>query len=247
MLGRRGMVGLIVPSNNNVVLPEFYSALPKGATAYETRMRVEGDLTAAAVHKMVDDAELAAELLHQTGVDFICYCCMASSIIKGLAWERALLARFAHRAPKGVASANSALMDALRAIGAKRLALVTPYPENLNALLPEFFAAEVFDVATIAGPQIRDVSAVRTLAPERLYATARALALDRVDAISLLATDMETFPVIEGIERELGLPVVTSNQALLWATLRALGIDDMVDGLGKLLRVASRAALRMGM
>src|SRR4051812_44855301 len=137
MLGRRGMVGLIVPSNNNVVLPEFYSALPEGVTAYETRMRVEGELTAEAVHKMVHDAEAAAELLHQTGVDFICYCCMASTIIKGVSWERALLARFAHRAPKGVASANSALMDALRAIRAKRLALVTPYPENLNALLPE--------------------------------------------------------------------------------------------------------------
>src|SRR5437588_12759312 len=138
MLGRRGMVGLIVPSNNSVVLPEFYSALPEGVTAYETRMRVEGELTAEAVDKRVEDAEAAAELLRQTGVDFICYCCMASTIVKGLAWEGALLARFADRAAKGVASANSALMDALRAIGAKRLALVTPYPEKLNALLPAF-------------------------------------------------------------------------------------------------------------
>ena len=84
MLGRRGMVGLIVPSNNNVVLPEFYSALPDGVTAYETRMRVAGDLTFEAVRKMTEDAEAAAELLHQTGVDLICYCCMASTIIKGL-------------------------------------------------------------------------------------------------------------------------------------------------------------------
>jgi maleate isomerase len=246
MLGRRGMVGLIVPSNNNVVLPEFYSALPEGVTAYETRMRVKGELTAEAVQRMLDDAEAAAELLHQTGVDFICYCCMASTIVKGLAWERALLARFADRAPKGVASANSTLMDALRAIGATRLALVTPYPENLNALLPEFFSAEGFDVATIAGPRIRDVSAVRTLAPDRLYETARALAVDSIDAICLLATDMETFPVIERIERDLRLPVVTSNQALLWASLRALGIDDAIDGLGKLLRLARRTPLRMG-
>src|SRR5437588_10571544 len=138
MLGSRGMIGLIVPSNNTVVLPEFYSALPDGVAAYETRMRVEGDLTLEALRKMVGDAEAAADLLRQTGVDFICYCCMASTIVKGLAWERALLARFAHSAAKGVASANSALMDALRAIGARRLALVTPYPEKLNALLPAF-------------------------------------------------------------------------------------------------------------
>src|SRR6266852_2142919 len=144
MLGWRGMVGLIVPSNNNVVMPEFYSALPDGVTAYETRMRVEGDLTLEALGKMTDDAEAAAELLRQTGVDFICYCCMASTIVKGGDWERRLLARLADKARKGVVSANSALTDALMLVGARRLALVTPYPESLNALIPKFFAAGGF-------------------------------------------------------------------------------------------------------
>ena len=236
MLGRRGMVGLIVPSNNSVILPEFYSALPKGVTAYETRMRVAGDLTFEALRKMTEDAKAAAELLHQTGVDFICYCCMASTIVKGLEWERALLARFAGKAPKGVVSANSALMDALTMMGAKRLALVTPYPDGLNALLPEFFAGAGFEVKTVAGPQIQEVSAVRNLSPDQLYQAARGLALNGIETVCLLATDMETFPIIEPLERDLGLPVLTSNQALLWASLRALGIDDPVDGMGRLLR-----------
>jgi maleate isomerase len=236
MLGRRGMVGLIVPSNNNVVLPEFYSVLPEGVTAYETRMRVEGDLTFEALRKMIGDAEAAAELLRQTGVDFICYCCMASTIVKGWDWERRLLAQFADKAGKGVASANSALKDALMLVGARRLALLTPYPESLNALLPEFFAAGGFEVKTIAGPQIQEVSTVRELSPDRIYDTARALARDEVDAVCLLATDMQTFPIIDALERDLGLPVLTSNQALLWASLRALGINAPVDGLGRLLR-----------
>src|ERR1700730_368547 len=180
MLGRRGMVGLIVPSNNNVVLPEFYSVLPEGVTAYETRMRVEGDLTFEALRKMTGDAEAAAELLRQTGVDFICYCCMASTIVKGWDWERRLLAQFADKARKGVASAKSALKDALMLVGARRLALLTPYPESLNALLPEFFAAGGFEVKTIAGPQIQEVSTVRELSPDRIYDTARALARDEV-------------------------------------------------------------------
>jgi maleate isomerase len=236
MLGRNGMVGLIVPSNNNVVLPEFYAALPEGVTAYETRMRVAGDLTFEAVRKMTEDAEAAAELLHQTGVDLICYCCMASTIIKGLEWEQALLARFADKAPIGVVSANSALIDALTTIRARRLALVTPYPESLNALLPEFFAAVGFEVKTIAGPQIQDVSAVRKFSPDRLHQMARELMLDGVDAVCLLATDMETFAIIDRLEHDLGLPVLTSNQALLWSTLRAFGIEAPVEGFGRLLR-----------
>jgi maleate isomerase len=240
MLGRRGMVGLIVPSNNTVILPEFYSALPEGVTAYETRMPVAGDLTFEALRKMIEDAEAAAELLHQTGVDLICYCCMASTIVKGMEWERALLARFAGKAPKGVVSANSVLMDALTILGTKRLALVTPYPESVNALLPDFFAAGDFEVKAIAGPRIHAVSAVRKLLPDHLYQAARGLALDGIEAVCLLATDMETFSIIEPLERDLGLPVLTSNQALLWASLRALGIADPMDGMGRLLRAPHR-------
>ncbi len=249
MLGWRGMVGLIVPSNNNVVLPEFYSALPEGVTTYETRMRVEGELTREALCKMTRDAEAAAELLRQTGVDFICYCCMASSIAKGWDWERQLLAQLAGKASgkakasKAIASANSALRDALLLLGARRLALITPYPATLNALLPDFFAAAGFEVKSIAGPQIAEVAAVRTVAPESICRTARALPLHDVDALCLLATDMQTFPVIEALERELGLPVLSNNQALLWASLRALGIDATVEGVGRLLRGVGRGGL----
>ena len=236
MLGGRGTVGLIVPSNNGVVLPEFYCALPQGVTAYETRMRVQGELTFEAVRRMIEDAETAAELLRQTGVDFICYCCMASTIVKGLEWERGLLARFSDKAPKGVVSANSALMDALRKLAAKRLALLTPYPGSLNALLPEFFQTSGFEVKRIAGPEIHDVSDVRKVSPDQIYQSARGFALDDIDALCLLATDMQTFPIIEPIERHLGVPVVSSNQALLWASLRALGLNDKISGMGRLLR-----------
>jgi maleate cis-trans isomerase len=67
--------------------------------------------------------------------------------------------------------------------------------------------------------------------------TASAVARDGVDAICLLATDMQTFPIIEDLERKIGRPVVTSNQALLWASLRALGVFEPIEGLGKLLRL----------
>jgi maleate isomerase len=237
MIGARGMVGLIVPSNNTVVLPEFYSTLPEGVTAYETRMRVEGELTPEAVRKMVGDAEAAADLLKQTGVDFICYCCMASTIVQGWEWERDLLARFAAKARKGVTSANGALRDALVALGGRRVALVTPYPEDLNTLLPPFFSAGGFEITEVAGTPVRDVAAMRGLSPDAIVRTASAVARDGVDAICLLATDMRTFPIIEDLERKIGRPVVTSNQALLWASLRALGVFEPIEGLGKLLRL----------
>ena len=74
------------------------------------------------------------------------------------------------------------------------------------------------------------------IAPKRIGATARALDLKDVDALCLLATDMHTFGIIDALEQDLGLPVLSSNQALLWAGLRALGVGDPVEGVGQLLR-----------
>jgi maleate isomerase len=120
-------------------------------------------------------------------------------------------------------------------LGAKRVALVTPYPENLNALLPAFFSAGGFEVTAVAGTPVRDVAAVRGLSPDQIFRTARTLAAEDVDAVCLLATDMHTFPIIEKLERDRGRPVLTSNQALLWASLRALGVSEPIGGLGKLM------------
>src|ERR1700730_11557872 len=74
--------------------------------------------------------------------------------------------------PKGVTSANCALRDALTVLGAKRVALVTPYPEDLNALLPAFFSAGGFEVSNVTGTPIRDVAAVRGLSPDQIFRSA---------------------------------------------------------------------------
>jgi hypothetical protein len=82
----------------------------------------------------------------------------------------------------------------------------------------------------------------RSASFRRIGSTARRapLVLKEVDAVSLLATDMQTFPIIDALERDLGLPVLTSNQALLWASLRALGINSPLNGIGGLLRGQGR-------
>lgn len=235
MLGWRGMIGLIVPSNNNVIMPEVYRLLPEGVTAYETRMAVAGELTFDKVRKMVEQAVAAGEMMQQVGVDVIAYCCMGSSIIKGWAWEDELMADLERFAPRGATSANRALAAALERFGARNVALITPYPAELNALLPDFFKARGFAVKALAGIEVRHMSEVRLLSPDRLYRLARGLDLKGVDALCLLATDMETTPVIGAIERDLGLPVVSSNTAIVAECLRRLGVGEPRPGYGRLL------------
>ena len=235
MFGWRGMVGLIVPANNAVILPEIYRALPDGVTAYETRMNVEGDLTVEAVERMIADANDAATLLRQTGVDLICYCCMASSVIKGWEWEDKLLAQLAPNAADGATSANRAMLDALRHLGVQTVALATPYPAELNALLGGFFAAQGIRVKSVGGVEVRDVKDVRRLEPDGLRSICRKIDLQGVDALCLLATDMETLSIIDELECELNRPVVSNNQAIVWTILNRLKLDTPLSGYGSLL------------
>lgn len=235
MIGWRGMAGLIVPANNSVVLPELSRLVPDGVAVYETRISVSGELTFDAIRRMASHAEAAGRLLGETGVDLIAYCCMGSSVIKGWDWEDDLLGRLAGNAPRGATSANRALKNALDQLEASTVSLITPYPRELNELLPRFFAARGITVRDVRGVEVSNTAEVRFLSPDRLYRIARGLGLAGVDAVCLLATDMETAPVIDAMERDLGVPVISSNLAIAWEIRRRLGVVDATPGFGRLL------------
>lgn len=242
MIGWRGMAGLIVPANNGVVLPELYRVLPEGVTAYETRMRAGAHVTAEAVERMVAEALGAGEMLAEAGVDVIGYCCMGSSVLKGWDWEDELLARLAEIGGCPVTSANRAMLAALRRLGAATVALITPYPPVIDEAIPDFFAAAGIAVRSIAKVDVKSYGEapahnrdIRYVEPRYLYRLAREIDLDGVDAVGLLATDMETLSIIDAIERDCGVPVVSNNQALVWQIVRLLELDVAIPGYGRLL------------
>lgn len=242
MMGWRGMVGLIVPSNNGVILPEIYRALPEGVTAYETRMRAGAHVTPEAINRMVDDALEAGALLAEANVGMIAYCCMGSSVFKGWDWEEDLQRQLATIGRCPVTSANTAILEAIRHVGAKTVQLVTPYPKAIDELLPQFFAARGVTVRGITkvkvnpvGPEPAHNRDIRFVEPRYLYTLARAIDPKGIDAVCFLATDMETMATIDALERDLGLPVLSNNQAIVWEIVRRLKLNAKVSGYGRLL------------
>jgi maleate isomerase len=79
--GQRGRIGLVVPANNSVIEPEFWSVLPPGVAAYATRVAAKGDLTAVAVRQMETQVDDAVATIASTGVDVIAYCDMVTTFI----------------------------------------------------------------------------------------------------------------------------------------------------------------------
>lgn len=228
-------MGLVVPANNSVIEPEFWSALPRGCSAHATRILAKGNLTQEAVRRMERDADAAVEALAATGVDVIAYCDMVTTFIMEPGWNEAALERFARAAGVPCVSAWTAMRDALKRLGAQRIAIGTPYPASIHALVPPFFESNGFRVQSHATLDILAMREVPAVDAKRLADFVGTLDLAGCDTLVLLATDLPTFGSIDSLEDRYGVAVLTSNQALLWAALRHLGLDP-ASSLGRLFK-----------
>jgi maleate isomerase len=134
---------------------------------------------------------------------------------------------------------GAACAEALALLGVERIALVTPYVHEVHARVAAFLAEHGRTVAAGANLGMRSNLAINRLHPD----TARRAVLDvlaahagaDVDGVLISCGGWRTFEVLAPLERELGVPVVSSNSAGLWKALRLAGIDDPVPGLGRLL------------
>jgi len=235
--GRGGRIGAIVPANNSVIEPEWWSMMPEGVALHATRILAQGDLTVEAVHRMEKDVDRAVDELVATGVDVIAYCDMVTTFIMESGWNEAKVADIVRRTGTAAISAWTALRDALSALRVRRFALGTPYPAAIHKLAPRFFTAqgyEVVDHATLDILKMRDVPRV---SGTRLVRLVDGLRCEGADAVVLLATDLPSFASIAELERRVGLPVLSSNQTILWRALRALGNDVHLAALGILFDV----------
>lgn len=234
--GPRAKIGIVVPANNSVIEPELWSALPAGVALYGTRVIARGELTPAAIHLMEAQVDRAVDELEATGVDVIAYADMVTTFIMEPGWNEAKVAAIAQRTRCRAISAWTALRDALAALRIRRFALGTPYPAAIHAMAKPFFAGQGYTVlghATLDVLAMRDVPKIDGAMLEGFVA---GLDTAGAEAIVLLATDLPTFATIERLEQRFGLPVLTSNQVILRAALRAVGVSDVISGLGRLLR-----------
>jgi maleate cis-trans isomerase len=174
----------------------------------------------------------AHEALLDSRVDAIAYGCMVSCLVKGTAWERDSCRALSDR---GVPfqTAAGALRTALVALGARKVAVFSPYREATAARIPEHFAAwDVEVIANLGREALADPHVVGRSQPEDLFRDL--MHVPRADALCILATDLPTFEILPTLEVARGAPVVTSNQALLWWLLRAGGVTDELPGLAAL-------------
>ncbi|MFF8785198.1 Asp/Glu racemase [Streptomyces sp. NPDC015125] len=157
------------------------------------------------------------------GSQVVTYLCTACSFVGGAAGERAL--RKAMRsagAPQALTSAGS-VVAALGALEARRIAVVHPYEPPVGRRLHEYLTGEGLEVLSLTDLGLGSVHEIYEVSYEQVTAAVRAGVHPQADAVFISCTALPTYDLIAPLEEELGKPVVTVNQATIWAALRAVG------------------------
>ncbi|MFB6470418.1 MAG: aspartate/glutamate racemase family protein [Vulcanisaeta sp. AZ3] len=230
-------IGLIIPSSNTTVEREFRFNEPE-ITVHTSRILLP-DVTLKSLEMMERETERAAVELKTAKVDIIAYACTTGSLFKGPNHHEMIKQRIESKTGISAIATSGAVINALRTLGAKRVLVVTPYIEELNAKEKQFLEAHGFDVIDIKGLGIIDNTEIGSLEPkynyEYIMSVARKYDRERYDALFISCTNWRTFEIINQLEEELNKPVISSNSATLWEIMKTLKITPPIR-LGKLFK-----------
>jgi len=227
-------IGLLLPSSNTVQEPDFWKALPKGMTLHVTRLTLS-NIEAESTMRIVEELEAESRKLVDADVDVIVLAATAPSSRKGLGYDRELIQRITAASGKPATTASTAAVEALRVLGAKRIVIGAPWGEAVNQTTASFMEANGFQVLAHQGlGHVRNLD-VGLLDEQTAYDMGRRIDRPDADAVMLACGNWSTFGILDRLEREIGKPVLSTNQVSLWHVLKILGADPL-PGLGRLLR-----------
>jgi len=227
-------LGVLVPSSNTTVEMELRETLPREISLHVGRLPLTR-IAAESIVEIVRTLEEESKKLATADVDLILLGATAPTFFKGLGYDREVSARIEKAAGKPATTTSTSLLEALAAVGAKRVALGAAYDDAVNAVAASFLEANGLDVVASLGLGYVDNLAVGRLPVETALDVGRQVDRDEADAVVLACTNWVSMAAIEPLERELGKPVISTTQASLWACLRRLGWTKPVPGAGMLL------------
>ncbi len=231
----RAQLGFILMSTDLAGEIDFFDMAPEGVGIHITRLKTEDYTTNETLARHIDHmAEAASRIQPDVEPDVISYSCTSGSIVVG---EQRAMAEIRKGAPWAQPmTLVTGVVDALNALGAKKLVVGTPYLDEVNTLEAEFLLDKGFEVLDIQGLNLATGTDMGRVTPA--YWKKFALEIDQpeADVIFISCGGVRALEVVDEIEAATGKPVITSNQAQMWSCLRRAGIYDEIAGFGQIFK-----------
>lgn len=231
----RGKLGFVLLATEQTVTDDMIRICPADVGVHIARVDSPDSITNVSLSAIAPELTRAARTLLPDGsLDVVSYACTSGSLVLGQERvEELLRAGNPNARPSSIIAA---VIRALSAISARRIVVATPYLDEVNTTEKDYLEQRGFEVLAIQGLNLEKDSDMIRVAPAFLLEMAAGLDRPDADAIFISCGALRSVDIIEDLEKKTGKPVITSNQALAWDALRLAGIDDRIDGFGKLLR-----------
>lgn len=234
--------GVLGPSTNTVVQPDFDDLRPVGVTNHYSRIivsdtqAVSNDSFMAGAWEISNNTEEAVRGVLTCRPNYLVMGMSAVTFFGGAEGGRKWRENVEQVSGLGVSTGAESLVAALNAYGGvRRVSFVSPYYPTANAEVANFLSDHGFDVVRDVALQCPSWTAIAEVTEAQLRDTFRHLDGDDVDAIIQVGTNLSAIRFAAAAELWLGKPVIAINTATYWHALRVNGINDKVAGFGRLM------------
>jgi maleate isomerase len=240
-LGYRKRIGIVVPSTNTTVQPECEMLRPRGVTNHTGRSTiVERPLNSEQAFfehmaMMREGMTVAIDQIMTAGLDHLIIGIALETFWGGVAAADKLKAELEQRAGVSISMGSTAAIAALKAFGARRIAVLTPHQPRGDEIVRTYLQEAGIDVVRLRGLAVKTPRMIAQVPLDDIRKALRELDGDDVDALLQVGTALPTVAVAAEAERWFGKPVLAVNAVAYWHALRHCGIEDRVYGHGRLL------------
>ena len=229
-------VGLLALSTDLTIEKDFNSVCNKlPLDVFVNRIHNENPLTKENLLKMYDQIKAITEkILPGEKIDTVAYGCTSGTIAIGedRVKEKIQLAKPNCYVTTPITSA----IKAFKLMNIKKIAVFTPYPESVNKTIYEYFSNKNIEVFSFGTFNLNLDSDIAKIDQQYLSETLIKLDISKADALFISCTALPALEIIDEIEKKINKPVLSSNQTLIWDTIRSVGYKLPIEGYGKLLR-----------
>ncbi len=235
--GHLAKIGLIYMHSSVVMENEMWAMAAPGVSVHTARIHLP-KVTAQGIGAMMESPQLeeAARLISGAPIDVLCFGGTSASFLHGTKWDKALIAKMVDWAPGvPVTTASTASLAALAEVGSGKVALATPYVDEVHERAIRFLEENGHAVVKSRNLRISEDHALAEVPLDRIFELVRSV--DHLDATAFFVscTNFRSVAVIAALEEALGRPVVSAVQASFWHSLVLAGVKGAHPGYGRLM------------
>tara|TARA_E500000331_G_scaffold312343_1_gene320262 strand:- start:645 stop:1388 length:744 start_codon:yes stop_codon:yes gene_type:complete len=227
-------VGLITLASDFRIEKDFNNVIyGKDIDLYCNRIHCYNPLTNETLKKMADDIpKVTKDILPDQKLDCVAYGCTSGTIAAGYqsVFDRVNLAKPNTKVTTPITSA----INALKILKIKKLSIFTPYTDEINQSVINYFTKENIEITQLTYFDIASDLDIGKVDPEHLFDVLSKIDLSNSDALFVSCTALPVLSIIKDLEKKTSKIVLSSNQTLIWDTLKNINYNNKVEGFGKL-------------